>query len=60
MAVDRRLKQYWTNVSLWHRTLDPSWIRFLDVMAMTDEGIAGRMAQRFTAAHNKEVLVDSS
>lgn len=60
MAVDQRLKQYWTNVSLWHWTHDPSWIRFLDVMWMTDDGVAGRAAKRFTAAHNKEVLVDSS
>lgn len=60
MVVDRRLESYWTNVRLWHKTADPVWVSLIDVMAMTDEGPAGRAAQRFTAAHNKEVLSDTS
>ena len=59
MAVDERLKPYWNNVLLWHRTGDTTWVGLLDVLAFTDDGPSGRAAKRFVQAHNKEIGSDA-
>jgi hypothetical protein len=60
MAVEERLKEYWQNAFLWHRTGEPVWLTLLDLMTHTGKGPGAQAAARLIASQNKKITDDTS
>lgn len=47
MNVDFRLRAFWTNLSLWHKTKQKVWADLIKVISQTDTGPGGKAAKKF-------------
>lgn len=61
MAVDERLKKYWTNVKNLNHTGDEVWLSLLEILAMsTHDPLVKRESNRFLSYYHEEVRCDPS